>query len=198
MTDKLPTIARFVTTHNAEGKAVFTDAVGEAAEKKPIDGGRVVFGLQYCSEEFPVDLNNHKDLDAYQRYQGEPPGLVISSGTVLRTVGELNITRPSISRADNASDMEAGHVSPMHRTVSLDYGIVLEGEVELILDSGEKRAMKRGDVAIQRGTCHAWRNMSDTEPARMIYVLMPSKPLEVAGQRLGEDLETMVGVRNST
>ncbi|KAK0250542.1 hypothetical protein LTR29_006168 [Friedmanniomyces endolithicus] len=181
MTDKLPTIARFVTTHNAEGKAVFTDAVGEAAEKKPIDGGRVVFGLQYCSEEFPVDLNNHKDLDAYQRYQGEPPGLVISSGTVLRTV-----------------DMEAGHVSPMHRTVSLDYGIVLEGEVELILDSGEKRAMKRGDVAIQRGTCHAWRNMSDTEPARMIYVLMPSKPLEVAGQRLGEDLETMVGVRNST
>jgi len=96
------------------------------------------------------------------------------------------------------ADMEAGHVSPMHRTVSLDYGIVLEGEVELILDSGETRAMKRGDVAIQRGTCHAWRNMSDTEPARMIYVLMPSKPLEVAGQSLGEDLETMVGVRNST
>ncbi|KAK0846149.1 hypothetical protein LTS02_015006 [Friedmanniomyces endolithicus] len=180
MTDKLPTIARFVTTHNAQGKAVFTDAVGEAAEKKPIDGGRVVFGLQYCSQEFPVDMNNHKDLDAYQRYQGEPPGLVISSGTVLRDY------------------MEAGHVSPMHRTVSLDYGIVLEGEVELILDSGETRAMKRGDVAIQRGTCHAWRNMSDTEPARMIYVLMPSKPLEVAGQSLGEDLETMVGVRNST
>jgi len=100
MTDKLPTIARFVTTHNAEGKAVFTDAVGEAAEKKPIDGGRVVFGLQYCSEEFPVDMNSNKDLDAYQRYQGEPPGLVISSGTVLRTVGELKATRPSVARAD--------------------------------------------------------------------------------------------------
>jgi len=47
----------------------------------------------------------------------------------------------------------------MHRTVSLDYGIVLEGDVELVLDSGEKRAMKQGDVAIQRGTNHAWRNM---------------------------------------
>ncbi|KAK4960498.1 hypothetical protein LTR10_003394 [Elasticomyces elasticus] len=181
MTDKLPTVQRFVTTNNAEGKAVFTDIVGETARQQPIDGGRVVFGLQYCSEQFPVDLNNDNDLTAYQKYQGEAPGLVISSGTVLRTV-----------------DMEAGHVSPMHRTVSLDYGIVLEGEVELILDSGEKRAMKRGDVAIQRGTCHAWRNMSDTEPARMIYVLLPSQPIEVGGKKLGEDLETMKDVRSSS
>ena len=47
----------------------------------------------------------------------------------------------------------------MHRTVSLDYGVVLEGEVELVLDSGETRLMKRGDVSVQRGTNHAWRNM---------------------------------------
>lgn len=47
----------------------------------------------------------------------------------------------------------------MHRTTSLDYGIVLEGEVELILDSGERRAMKAGDIAVQRATMHAWRNM---------------------------------------
>lgn len=86
----------------------------------------------------------------------------------------------------------------MHRTQSLDYGIVLEGEVELILDSGEKRAMKVGDVAIQRGTMHAWRNMSDTKPARMIYVLTPAKPLEVDGKKLGEDLADMKDVRNST
>ena len=86
----------------------------------------------------------------------------------------------------------------MHRTVSLDYGIVLEGEVELILDSGEKRVMKPGDIAIQRGTAHAWRNTSQTKPGRMIYVLTPSMPLEVGGKRLGEDLETMEGVRSST
>lgn len=53
--------------------------------------------------------------------------------------------------------MSPGLLSPMHRTVSLDYGVVLEGEVELVLDSGETRVLKRGDVAIQRGTCHAWR-----------------------------------------
>jgi quercetin dioxygenase-like cupin family protein len=86
----------------------------------------------------------------------------------------------------------------MHRTVSLDYGIVLEGEVELILDSGEKRVMQRGDIAVQRGTMHAWRNMSKDKWARMIYVLTSSKPLEVGGQNLGEDLETMKGVRSST
>ena len=40
----------------------------------------------------------------------------------------------------------------MHRTQSLDFGVVLEGEIELVLDSGETRLLKRGDVAVQRGT----------------------------------------------
>ena len=46
----------------------------------------------------------------------------------------------------------------MHRTMSLDYGVVLQGEVELLLDSGEVRLLAAGDVAVQRGTMHAWRN----------------------------------------
>jgi quercetin dioxygenase-like cupin family protein len=53
--------------------------------------------------------------------------------------------------------MPPGLISPMHRTTSLDYGVLLEGEIELILDSGEKKLMKRGDVSIQRGTMHLWR-----------------------------------------
>jgi len=174
---RIPT--RLITTHNAEGKAVFSTAFPDQAEMKPVGSG--FFGLQYCSEEFPSQLSDDKDLKAYENYSAQPPGLVISSGTVLRTV-----------------DMGPGHVSPMHRTVSLDYGIVLEGEVELILDSGKTRAMKAGDIAIQRGTMHAWRNMSDTQWCRMIYVLTPSKPLEMNGTQLGEELETMEGVRKST
>ena len=86
----------------------------------------------------------------------------------------------------------------MHRTVSLDYGIVLEGELELVLDSGETRAMKPGDIAVQRGTNHAWRNSSESKWARMIFVLLPGAPLEVAGKMLGEDLDDMEGVRSST
>ena len=85
----------------------------------------------------------------------------------------------------------------MHRTVSLDYGIVLEGEVELILDSGEKRVLKRGDVAIQRGTSHAWRNTSKTEWARMVYVLQSCQPITMGEEKLGEDLSDMKGVRSS-
>lgn len=87
----------------------------------------------------------------------------------------------------------------MHRTTSLDYGVVLEGEVELILDGGEKRVMKRGDICVQRGTNHAWRNCSETEWSRMLYVLTEALPVELEdGKKLEEDLGGMVGVRKST
>lgn len=127
-------INRLITTHNAEGKAVFSTALPEQA-KQTLIGGEAVFALGYCSEEFPVDMNDEKDIKVYERYMSEAPGLVINSGTVLRYV-----------------DIAPGHISPMHRTVSLDYGIVIEGEIELVLDSGETRRMGPGDVAIQRGT----------------------------------------------
>jgi hypothetical protein len=95
----------------------------------------------------------------------------------------------------------------MHRTVSLDYGVVLEGEVELVLDSGEVRLLKRGDVAVQRGTNHAWRNVTPdvigedgvktAQWARMLYVLQPSEEIEIDGRRLGEVVDG-IGVRAST
>ena len=75
----------------------------------------------------------------------------------------------------------------MHRTVSLDYGVVLEGSVDLILDEGEVRTMHRGDVSVQRGTIHAWKNRSETEWARMLYILQDAKPLEFEGKVFGED-----------
>lgn len=93
--------------------------------------------------------------------------------------------------------MLPGALSPMHRTVSLDYGVVLEGEVELVLDSGETRLMRRGDVAVQRGTNHAWRNASQEAPARMLYVLQEAAPIEIAGKKLDEDYGGIPGVRPS-
>ncbi|MBT0669172.1 cupin domain-containing protein [Novosphingobium profundi] len=59
----------------------------------------------------------------------------------------------------------------MHRTASLDYDIVLENEIWLELDDGETRHLAQGDVAIQRGTRHAWRNKSD-KPTTMCFVLI--------------------------
>ena len=66
----------------------------------------------------------------------------------------------------------------MHRTMSLDYGVVLQGEVELLLDSGEVRLLAAGDVAVQRGTMHAWRNSSDPVVARMLFVPISAFPLK--------------------
>lgn len=77
--------------------------------------------------------------------------------------------------------------SPMHRTQSLDYGIVIEGEVEITLDGGEKKIMKRGDVCVQRGTFHAWSNKTE-EWARLCFVLLEAKPVVVDGKEMGESL----------
>ena len=173
-------IKRLVTTHNDQGLAVFSSALGEENERKPLPGGDAAFALGYTTKGFPVELSNDDDIETFKPYLDNAPGIVVSDGTVLRFV-----------------DMAPGHLSPMHRTVSLDYGVVIEGDIELVLDSGETRPMKRGDIAIQRGTNHAWRNTSNTAWARMMFVLQPCKPIQIAGKTLGEELGTMEGVRAS-
>jgi quercetin dioxygenase-like cupin family protein len=64
--------------------------------------------------------------------------------------------------------------SPMHRTQSLDYAIVLSGTASLVLDDGSETVLRPGDVVIQRGTDHAWVNKTD-EPARMAFVLVDGR-----------------------
>jgi quercetin dioxygenase-like cupin family protein len=63
-----------------------------------------------------------------------------------------------------------GTVSPVHRTQSVDYGIVLDGEVVLVLDDSET-VLRAGDVAVQRGTSHRWENRSQ-QTARMAFILV--------------------------
>jgi uncharacterized cupin superfamily protein len=58
----------------------------------------------------------------------------------------------------------------MHRTETVDYGIVLEGELTLIMDEGET-VIRRGDIVIQRGTNHGWANRSGA-PCRIVFVLI--------------------------
>ena len=65
---------------------------------------------------------------------------------------------------------EAGLQSPVHRTESVDYGIVLEGEITLVLDNSEV-TLRAGDVVVQRGTDHAWANRGDTV-AKVVFVLI--------------------------
>jgi hypothetical protein len=81
-----------------------------------------------------------------------------------------------------------GYRCGMHRTQSLDYGIVMEGDIDMVLDSGEVHHMKKGDIAVQRATQHQWVNTSSTKWARMLFCLQDCKPLTVSGQEMKEDL----------
>ena len=83
-------------------------------------------------------------------------------------------------------DFGPGLESPFHRAMTIDYGVVLEGEFELILDSGESRLMRRGDVSVQRATSHKWRNVTGggTEPGRMLYILLDFKEVVVNGEKV--------------
>ena len=162
-------VRRYITDHDAEGKEEFSKAVSDALEWQQLANG-ARFSLGYATEEYPVNLTDHVDLTIYKRNLVDLPGVIIPGGTVLRIV-----------------DMDPGSTSPMHRTISLDYGVVLEGEVELILNSGATRLLRRGDMVIQRGTNHAWRNASSTKWARMLYVLQEAQPLHFNGKTLKED-----------
>ncbi|KAJ6104933.1 hypothetical protein N7486_003622 [Penicillium sp. IBT 16267x] len=181
---------RFITTHNSTGEAIFSDALSEDMPVQRMSDS-ADFSLAYTSSHFPAQLNKDADIIEYTEYLNNPPGITISTGNVCRIV-----------------DMQPGATSPMHRTVSLDYGVVLEGEVELILDSGETRLMKRGDVAVQRGTNHAWCNVTPdvVDPAtgektpqwaRMLYVLAPAQEMFIGDKKLGEVVDG-IGVRAST
>ncbi len=131
----------------------------------------------------PPDLNEDRDLKAHSKVVSSPPGgkkvvvpAVLPRGTVCRFV-----------------DFAPASKGFMHRTQSLDYGVVMEGDVTLELDDGSETHLTRGDVAIQRATIHAWSNPSPTEWARMLFLLQDCEPLTVNGKRFKEDLGNAVG-----
>ncbi len=92
------------------------------------------------------------------------------------------------------TEMAPGAESPLHRTETVDVGVVLEGETWLLLDDGSETRVGAGDAVVQRGTNHAWANRSD-RPVRMMFVLIDGAitdelresagPLEFFDQVLG-------------
>lgn len=170
LSTQLPGPTAYLTGHDdSTGKAIIHSA--RPVDWKSYDDDKLSMSVAYTTQ-FPADLNKDQDVSVHQeKMDSGNLGLVSGGGTVLRYV-------------DFAPEYEC----MMHRTQSVDYGIVVEGQVESILDSGEVQLMGRGDVMVQRATMHAWKNPSKTEWARMIFCLQDCKPLEVGGKRLGEDL----------
>ncbi len=172
----LPQLHRYVTGHNTDGKAIVHSH--NDFQWKPYDNDQLAFSVPFTTSSFPVDLNRDADIAAHDALISTGSlGLVNPHGTVIRCV-----------------DFAPGYACGMHRTQSLDYGIVIEGEVDMVLDSGEVHRMKRGDVAVQRATQHQWVNRSKTDWCRMMFVLQDCKPLVVEGKELKEDLGTASGL----
>jgi len=165
----LPTYKRLVTTHNKDGKAVFASNIPEPIPYVDAPGG-AQFSLVYSTDSTKPDFTNDKDMKEYENHMPNYPGIFIPGGTTVRYI-----------------DVPPGGGSPMHRTVSMDYGIVLDGEVECTLDSGEVRRMKKGDFIVQRGTMHQWRNPSATEWYRMLFIMLESEKVEIDGKKLDEE-----------
>jgi quercetin dioxygenase-like cupin family protein len=82
------------------------------------------------------------------------------------------------------TEMAPGGASPMHRTETVDVGVVLEGETWLLLDDGSETLCRPGDAVVQRGTNHAWENRSD-RPVRMVFVMIDGT--------IGDDLRAATG-----
>lgn len=142
----LPPVQRVITGHDAQGRAVFKSE--DVTPTRMIPSGDASFLLMWTTPTVPAD--NNDETDGRHR----EAGLTLNGGSVIRIV-----------------DMLPGKQSPMHRTNSIDYGIVLKGEIELELDDGVKKTVREGGVIVQRGTNHLWRNTTD-EVTRIAFILI--------------------------
>ncbi|KAI1342462.1 hypothetical protein F5Y15DRAFT_305029 [Xylariaceae sp. FL0016] len=161
---------RTVTDFNSEGLSVFSSHL--PSEITPFGmPGMQVFDI-YSAATQPTQMNDGADFKAMETLvPGEP---FPRSRTMMRFVDFLPGTSAPL----------------MHRTVTLDMGVIVSGEIELVLDSGETKLLRVGDSFVQRGTMHAWRNPSHTTTCRVFFVQAPSEPMVVKGEVLGEKFVT--------
>ncbi|MGE0830255.1 MAG: cupin domain-containing protein [Hyphomonadaceae bacterium] len=175
------TVRRIVTGHDKEGNAVFAQ---DGAPPRVIDiaGTGTIFHELWHTKSVPARIDRESAEPQEAALTLAPP----KGGVRIRIV-DLPPEGPEVAALDPAAAKQlfdqfgAGHHSThkpgghpfMHRTETLDYGIVLEGEITLILDKGETLC-RPGDIIVQNGTNHAWANRSG-RPVRMCFVLIDGK-----------------------
>ena len=172
-------IRRIVTGHDAAGKSVFlTDASAPHPHEIPSVPGLVISDL-WQTASTPADNSGGKDA-----IEGPLKLEPAATGTVFRVV-EFPPDKNWQGKADAGKAFEAmgaGHAKAahssnpmMHKTASVDYAIVLKGEIWAVMDDSERR-MTAGDILVQRGTNHAWSNRTDA-PALVAFILVGAKPV---------------------
>ena len=176
-------IRRVITGHDSAGKAiVLADGPAPAVRTNPLRPGHISTDL-WKTDSAPVVLRSRMPDPTTGPRQIHP----LPCGTVFR-IAELAPEPPEIrnmpaekahevfaamGNANAATFGRGGRHPMMHRTESIDYAVVLEGEVTMLLDD-EDVHLTAGDVVIQCGTNHAWSNRSD-KPCKMLYVLIDAQ-----------------------
>lgn len=173
-------IRRVVTGHDRDGKAiVLSDGGVPTVHSNPIRPGQLSFEV-WKTHAMPVPIAAEEVEPTTGPRSLQPPqnGTVFRISVVPPESEETRRLTPEqareLFRKSGAGDActygRGGRHPMMHRTETVDYAVVLEGEITLILDEADVQ-LKAGDVVIQRGTSHAWSNRSG-KPVKMLYVLI--------------------------
>lgn len=170
---------RIVTGHDAEGKAVIvSDAPPVHTQLVGGPGGATFFEVWHTLDT-PALIHSQPDEVDEKSLVLPPPKngtrlRIIDfppEGDQIRKLSGAEAAATFKSMGDERASSAAGAPHPlMHRTQTIDYGIVLEGEMTLILDRAET-TIQAGDIIIQSGTNHAWSNRSGKN-CRMAFILI--------------------------
>ena len=161
-------MTRRVVTGHRDGKGtVLFD--GPAPNRKLRQASGLVSTLLWATDESPADISGR--ADRAEREIGVPPP---PRGSVFRVVefppGRREMSREAVLKEMGLSG-QSGSIHPgMHKTRSIDYAVVLEGEIDMVLDECEVH-LAAGDVLVQQGTNHAWINRGE-RPCRIAFVLI--------------------------
>jgi mannose-6-phosphate isomerase-like protein (cupin superfamily) len=170
-------IRRVVTTVDKDGKAVVLFD-GPNPHKVVRPNRSVTSRLVWVTDQTPADISSTADRAATNIGIAPP-----HNGSVFRII-DIPPTPPEIATFEqDYLHKQIGDHAPkkglpprhplMHRTLTIDYAIIMQGEIDMLLDDSEVH-LKAGDVLIQQGTNHAWVNRG-TEPCRIAFILIESK-----------------------
>ena len=172
---------RIVTGHKPDGRsAVLMDGPAPNVTQRQAGNAST---LLWVTEECPAAVSENFDRAA--RDMGVPPP---RRGSIFRiaefpphTGGEVRDNETVLRNFGIGADVARGHAPrhpAIHRTRSIDYVIVLEGEIDLLLDDGEVR-LRAGDVVVQQGTNHAWINRGATACRLGMVFIDAEEPAEL-------------------
>lgn len=164
-------VRRVVAGQDESGKAVIQ--MDSDAPKVRVAANGIVSTLLWVTEETPADNSGSADTTVEDRPIPPPP-----NGSIFRTV-DFPPEDPNAEADPDVGEQGAqkgkGHPG-MHKTNSIDYAIIMEGEIDMMVDDGKEVHLKAGDVVVQRGNMHAWVNRTDKN-CRIAFILIDSKPI---------------------